>query len=182
MEPMVQQQANMEPMVQQQEHQDGAVLLPLFVDVGVRGHLAKAAAVCKRWAEVAAEVWPIIIERWNERLKDELSVAYVLNTTQYSSVRRMMKLVHRKSGTELEFAAELPRSSSNYENVVIDDDGNTCAQWKELKIVNSDGIKFRQQVVFKRRAIEIVWTGTRAKLTWAGEDAAQLVDRIPSLT
>jgi len=157
------------------------VLLPLLEEFGAHGHLHRAAAVCKRWAAMASQMWPLVVKQWNATLQHDLRVESrslprcSSHLVSPSNSRTLHLLVHSKSAATLLVAQDL-RFDRDPLKVVVHNDV-VYAEWKEIKIVDVPAETFSrvmaQQVIRKRRPVTMTWTGRVASLAWAGE-ATQL--------
>ena len=152
--------SELEPILDDEDpaHLRDDVLLPLLEEVGACGDLHRAAAVCKCWAATAAQLWPVVVERWNATLQNDLRCSTRESATTPLVKTTQQVIVHDKSRKELRVGTNLHLLRADPVKVVTAADGVVYVQWVELKIVNDNG-RFRQQVVDQRRPVALFWTG-----------------------
>ena len=174
------------------------VLAPLLEEIGARGGLAGAAAVCKPWAATSAQVWPIVVKRWTATLLDDVVVERpgAQGTTGWNIG---IRLLHAKSASALTIVdpeQETPPDQGSispqymyFEPSVEHHEDAAHAQWKQTASAVFAGVMVagssdqfammqRQMAAMKikminriRRPLTLSWDADakRAGLAWAGD-------------
>lgn len=174
------------------------VLGPLLEEVGACGNLARAAAVCKAWAAVSKQVWPIVVKRWTTTLREDLVVARpgAQGTTGWNIGIRLMHAKSASALTVVDPEQETPPDQGSispqymfFEPSVVVDDGIVKAEWKQTASAVFAGVMVAgsseqfamlqesmaamniKMVNRIRRSLTLSWdAGTKsARLAWAGD-------------
>ena len=209
-DPQEEEPAHLEAAATEEEeepaHLRDDVLHPLLEEVGACGDLHRAAAVCKRWAATAAQLWPVVVGRWNATLQHDLRCITYKRTEDYLSRSVDMwqhRIVHDKSQSSLLVGENLPGVPNPLNQqplqrdpvqVVAAADG-VYADWAVLEKAedtlpsSSSNTYYRlpyqgrdYQLVPHRRPISVIWTGSGAELTWAADAATTTADAATTRT